>query len=382
MDGTPFVFCECGCGQRTKLATVNHRARGWVRGQPQQYTPARAEAIRRASTGREVSSETREKQAAAHRGKPWSDAQRQARMSQSEERKRQIAATISGTLTGRKLPVEQRAAQSQRLKGNAMPAACMSALQQSHVQAKRIAALRAAFAARPKAPKKPRAAYGSAEWRAKIGAANRGKTRTPEQRAAMSAAGTLAASTRKDIRERHSRTVRNWWAALTEAQRASFLAKRGAGQKRWWLNATDEERTRRIAGTEKARAAAAIASKAKWHRLTSAERLERMQPMWVASQTANPSSIENTVANLLDALGISYRRQAFIGRHLVDFFVKSKRLIIECDGTYWHSLPGRKENDARRDAYFQSRGFTVLRLPEPIIRSGAALAVLTERLAG
>lgn len=33
------VLCECGCGQRTAIAPRNHRARGWIKGQPVRFVP-------------------------------------------------------------------------------------------------------------------------------------------------------------------------------------------------------------------------------------------------------------------------------------------------------------------------------------------------------
>lgn len=30
-------MCECGCGQRTRLAPVNDRSKGWVKGEPLRY---------------------------------------------------------------------------------------------------------------------------------------------------------------------------------------------------------------------------------------------------------------------------------------------------------------------------------------------------------
>lgn len=60
-----------------------------------------------------------------------------------------------------------------------------------------------------------------------------------------------------------------------------------------------------------------------------------------------------------------------VGRKLtvVDVFVPSRNLVIECDGTYWHR--NRGEQDSKRDAHMTSLGLRVLRLPEPDIRSGA-----------
>jgi hypothetical protein len=30
-------MCECGCGQRTRLAPVNDRSKGWIKGEPLRY---------------------------------------------------------------------------------------------------------------------------------------------------------------------------------------------------------------------------------------------------------------------------------------------------------------------------------------------------------
>lgn len=30
----PFGYCQCGCGQRTRLAPVNDKSKGWIKGQP------------------------------------------------------------------------------------------------------------------------------------------------------------------------------------------------------------------------------------------------------------------------------------------------------------------------------------------------------------
>jgi hypothetical protein len=35
-------MCECGCGQRTRLAPVNDRSKGWVKGQPLRFVSKHA----------------------------------------------------------------------------------------------------------------------------------------------------------------------------------------------------------------------------------------------------------------------------------------------------------------------------------------------------
>ena len=58
--------------------------------------------------------------------------------------------------------------------------------------------------------------------------------------------------------------------------------------------------------------------------------------------------------------GLRFRRQVPIGVYVVDFCCLSARLIVEVDGGI-HAL--RAFEDARRDAWLTSQGFTVLRFP-------------------
>jgi len=83
-----------------------------------------------------------------------------------------------------------------------------------------------------------------------------------------------------------------------------------------------------------------------------------------------PTSIEIIVEQLLQALDIPYESQWAMGRYIVDFYIPSKRLVIECDGEYWHSKPEAQARDARKDAYLQQKGYTILRLPGEQIKRG------------
>ena len=100
-----------------------------------------------------------------------------------------------------------------------------------------------------------------------------------------------------------------------------------------------------------------------------------------ASRLAKPTSIERAVSSVLSALKVEFLAEHRIGPYLVDFYLPAKQLIVECDGSYWHSLPNVKERDARRDEWLRALGYTVLRLPEPDIRSGAAMVPLAKAAA-
>ena len=62
----------------------------------------------------------------------------------------------------------------------------------------------------------------------------------------------------------------------------------------------------------------------------------------------------------LKAFGFHFRRQAPIGRYIVDFVAFGARLVIEIDGGQ-HGMKEGFRVDRERDAFLGSRGFSVLR---------------------
>lgn len=91
------------------------------------------------------------------------------------------------------------------------------------------------------------------------------------------------------------------------------------------------------------------------------------------------TSIERTVAAWMDARGVTYESQVRISKYAADFLVRERRLIIECDGEYWHR--NRTVEDARRDDDLRALGYTTVRLTEQAIRSGEARALLERAVA-
>ena len=59
-------------------------------------------------------------------------------------------------------------------------------------------------------------------------------------------------------------------------------------------------------------------------------------------------------------LGYYFRRQVPIGKYIVDFVCRQKKLIIEIDGIQ-HSTTKDLERDQQRDEYLSSEGYHVLR---------------------
>ena len=64
--------------------------------------------------------------------------------------------------------------------------------------------------------------------------------------------------------------------------------------------------------------------------------------------------------DFLKKLPITVNRQKNIGRYIVDFYIATKKIVIELDGIQ-HGEPENREKDGARDAYLQKMGITVLR---------------------
>ncbi len=71
--------------------------------------------------------------------------------------------------------------------------------------------------------------------------------------------------------------------------------------------------------------------------------------------------------------GIKFRRQHPMGEYIADFYCPDAGLVIEVDGRT-HAGPA-KEHDDRRDAWMQSEGVEVLRVPAWKISKDVELVV-------
>src|SRR5262245_26867998 len=58
--------------------------------------------------------------------------------------------------------------------------------------------------------------------------------------------------------------------------------------------------------------------------------------------------------------GLGFRRQVPMRGYVADFLCHSAKLVIEIDGAS-HDFPSRQLSDRRRDAWFASQGYAVLR---------------------
>jgi len=61
-----------------------------------------------------------------------------------------------------------------------------------------------------------------------------------------------------------------------------------------------------------------------------------------------------------DKLGEKFRRQAAIGKYIVDFVCFTRQLVVELDGPQ-HLDEAAREYDVRQTAWLESQGFRMLR---------------------
>ena len=59
-----------------------------------------------------------------------------------------------------------------------------------------------------------------------------------------------------------------------------------------------------------------------------------------------------------EQLGVKFRRQHPLGNYIADFVCLAPKLLVELDGSQHHA---QQAYDAKRNAFFESQGFEVLR---------------------
>lgn len=104
------------------------------------------------------------------------------------------------------------------------------------------------------------------------------------------------------------------------------------------------------------------------------KRKERCRKAAIASRKAQasrngPTSIEKIVMDYLIINQIKYFWEHEINKFLVDFYIPSVNLVIECDGSYWHSLSNKIAYDQYKTESLINMGINVIRLSEKSIKN-------------
>lgn len=111
--------------------------------------------------------------------------------------------------------------------------------------------------------------------------------------------------------------------------------------------------------------------KKQWESLSKDEQLLRLEAWINAGHEATrdgtflrPSSLEIKVKEQLDMIGIRYIQQKRINdgkrNYFLDFYIPSLKLVLECNGDYWHNLPDKIERDKSLEEYVKSTGRNII----------------------
>ena len=173
-------------------------------------------------------------------------------------------------------------------------------------------------------------------------------------------------------RQQRSEIAKRQWESLTNEGREDRrkilkLASVEACEKSKGIPLTDEHR-QKISAT----------AKNTWNSISPEERARRIQRL----TAVGPSSLEKTICQVIDVIGIAYETQVVFagGKYVADIYIPEKKLVIECNGNYWHNLPERIKRDRKFEAFLTRNGYKVLWLwqrdilkdPEQALLNGLA----------
>lgn len=80
------------------------------------------------------------------------------------------------------------------------------------------------------------------------------------------------------------------------------------------------------------------------------------------------TSIEKLVRIQLQKTKIPFEQEVKIGKYHADFLITSSKMVIECDGDYWHGLPQAIKKDATRSMFLKQKGYKVVHFSETEIK--------------
>jgi len=94
------------------------------------------------------------------------------------------------------------------------------------------------------------------------------------------------------------------------------------------------------------------------------------------------TSIEKIIETKLKEANIQYEHPYPFGRFVCDFAIVDRKIIIECDGIYWHNREDMKKRDKAKDAYIEKSGWKILRFWETDIKSqpNKCLQIIKEKI--
>jgi len=106
-----------------------------------------------------------------------------------------------------------------------------------------------------------------------------------------------------------------------------------------------------------------VAQRKYWQTVPKEERIARTR----AGLRAIPyqdTGLELAVQQCLRDLKVRFTAQKCLQRYRVDIYIAKWKLVIECDGYYWHSNPSARAHDRERDKQLLALGYRTVRVVE------------------
>lgn len=144
---------------------------------------------------------------------------------------------------------------------------------------------------------------------------------------------------------------------VKEKQRQFMLGKKIALGKHWKCKRGFENRSKALLGNQYAKGIIRTKEMKEKDRENTLKRL--------SLQKFKNTDIERTTKLELRKLRKKNKIPKFIfqfriGKYVVDFYIPKWKLVIECNGTYWHLGFARKVRDMRKKEYLERKGYRVL----------------------
>lgn len=156
----------------------------------------------------------------------------------------------------------------------------------------------------------------------------------------------------------------NWHNVKPDEEKEDFSRKRSILATAQLANPVTRETMRKANWNNKGVAAKRGKSISEtWSKKSKAEIVEFAQRVMLNSNR-KPNEHEKRVIAFLQKHQFDYKfvgdGKVFVAGRCPDFIHRAYNLIIEYDGTYWHSLPEKILSDKKRNAAYRRRGFKLL----------------------
>lgn len=157
-------------------------------------------------------------------------------------------------------------------------------------------------------------------------------------------------------------------ARRAQAETPEARAANSERMKRLWADPVYRAKYQAAIENDERRLRLSEAARQQWAALTPEERKERMSSLRRIFKGGHKlTKIEATVMLALNDRDLPYLVHKPVDGYVADILVPSLRLVIECDGAWFH--PQREVGDAVRDEAFRDLGYETLRLSEDEITS-------------